>query len=140
MAKELATKKDNEPMKIFQDKISAKIRSDIGDLMPDDMLQKLVSDAIHAELYRDVAVKRSYGKHEPLPWIQSIVRDQVESKLKQYVDQQIEQHYEKLHDMVVEQVKENGSKVIGDLILSAVRGHVTGLETALSSAIMNRAY
>lgn len=125
MTTDIATQKDNEPMKIFQDKVAAKIRDDIGDLMPDEMLQKLVADAIHAELYRDTN-RSHYG--EPKPWIQETVREAVAGKLKVYVDQQIEAHYKEIHSQVVDHIKTNLHDIIGSIIMAAVKGNASSIE------------
>ena len=43
-----------DPIKEFQENIQAKLREQIGNLMPDAMLKKIVEDSVTDILYRPV--------------------------------------------------------------------------------------
>jgi len=63
-----ATEEANDPIDQLREKVADRIRGDIGDLMPDAMLQQIVSEAIHAELNRPVK-NGQYVYLEEVPWI-----------------------------------------------------------------------
>ncbi|WP_104019081.1 hypothetical protein [Roseovarius nitratireducens] len=128
-----ATEADNDPMRQFRDRITAKIRGDIGNLMPDEMLQKLVSDAINAELYRDTNTRHFGG---PKPWLQEHVREVMGGKVKEAIQKELDRREKEMRTMIAEEIRTRIPEMISEVLVSMLRGHTSGLEIAIQNMIM----
>ena len=121
------------PTEAFREKLSARIRADIGDLMPDEMIRKLVADAINAELYRDTPPNERWGK--PVPWIQKQVSEMVSAKLAEAIQSELA----KAENDVASHLKAEISRVIpnmlGDLLLTMLRGQGFAIQNAIITAM-----
>ena len=79
----------------FEERVYEKIRTDIGSLMTDDELKKLVDKSIERMFFTDRVIKSeySYGRDEKKPpMIFEAVRAALESKINEHVKQYVLDH------------------------------------------------
>lgn len=85
MPNELAT---TDALQNFQDKIAEKLRNDIGALLPDDALSKLIERAVEENFFKERLVKTGdyHGttKKEP-SWFVQAVREMTEAMVREHV-------------------------------------------------------
>jgi hypothetical protein len=75
------------PEQSFQEKVKARIRESIGDLMPDEMLQQLVSRAVEDAFFKRIETSNYYGRQEHRdPWLTLFVREQLEKQVQSAVE------------------------------------------------------
>lgn len=75
----------------FQDKIFAKIKESIGDLMTDDDLKRLVEAAMQDAFFKERVTTGSYGHKESKPpvlveLVDKLVRDRVDVAVKEWLE------------------------------------------------------
>jgi len=133
-----ATDADNSPIKIFQEKIASKIRDDIGNLMPDELLQKLVSDAIKTELYKDVSGTKGTWNHVPRAWIVDEVNRVMGQKIKATVEHTINEHEAELKEAVKKAVLDCVAGGMATALLAMMRGQGFAIESIITNLINSR--
>lgn len=67
----------------FEEVIINKLRKDIGDLMPDEVLKDVISKATHHIFFDPVKTPRSYGGYdtEAYSWLEKTCRDLLEKRM-----------------------------------------------------------
>lgn len=126
----LTTEADNTPAKLFQAKVAERIRSDLGDLMPDEMIRQLVEDSIRAELYRNTNT-RAYG--EPQPWIKDEVRKACGEKIRQFAQEALEGHEGEIQALVKETIKDHVPDFLAGMMVGAIKGTANTIEFSLQN-------
>lgn len=109
-----ATENDNTILERFENEISRRIRKDLGQLLPDDILAKLCRDAVHAELYRKTN-RDTYG--DPKPWICEEVKYFTEKQLKLHVTEAFASQEETIKTMLTEEIKKQLPTLIATFIV-----------------------
>lgn len=127
-----ATEKDNAPMNVFRDKISERIRNDIGDLMPDDMLRQLVEDAVKAEMYRNTN-NSAYG--EPLTWVRKVVDEAVRARLNEILQETLSNKGDELEELVKKTIAEQAPAMLAKLVLEMATGYSGGVGHVIADHI-----
>ena len=131
---EVTTKADNSPEALFRAKITERIRSDIGELMPDEMLRSVVTDAINAELYRDTRPSsQSWGK--PQPWVQIAVEKAISKSLSEFVQKELEERDDELRQMFAEHLKDALPQLLSHLLIEAMKANNFNMADAVGRAL-----
>ncbi|MCP4988719.1 MAG: hypothetical protein GY928_22520 [Colwellia sp.] len=133
MSTELATEADNDPIEQFRKKIADRIRGDIGDLMPDEMLQKIVKETIKKELDRPVT-----KNHQNLSWIQKQISETIEANLQITVKKELQLQDKIVAKAVGEAVKNAIPEAMTMIILSMIKGQTYQIEQTVANIINNR--
>lgn len=93
----------------FEEKLRNKIQSDIGDLMPDEMLKELVDKSIHNMFFEPVRIKNpgfhSQDTFRPAPF-EEIVTNAMQPLMEEAIENWVAEN--------AESVYENLATVIGD--------------------------
>ena len=119
--------KSLDPVAMFREKISERIREDIGALMPDEMLQKIVGDAIKSELYKDV----SRNGYSTQPWLSQTIQEVVGHNIKSAVSSQIQDREEEIKAAVAEEISRAVPAMLSEIIMAIMRGNSFALEQML---------
>ena len=135
MTSEITTTEDNSPEALFRAKIAERIKADIGDLMPDDMLSRLCKDAVHSMLYRDVNPRSGQHRELPLPWVQREVDGSIKSAVRDAVQEHIEGHKVELGAVIADQVRDQFPKMVGILLVELLRGQSYGIQASIQDAL-----
>ncbi len=116
----------------FREKIFDRIRSDIGDLMPDEMLREIVKQCIHDELNKPVG-----GIGGGSPWIKHIIKEQISGRVRQTAIDIVSAEESKIHAAMVENLKEQMPEMMATLLLTILKGQANSLEFAVQE-ILNK--
>ena len=107
-----------EAQKKFEENVKARLKEDLSDMMPDEVLQAIVQETIKDAIYkpRKIAVPRAFGgpdvkEYEPL--LVELVRDLLKDQVQSYVLVWFKEH--------PDEVKELAHKVCAEGILGAVQ-------------------
>ncbi len=134
MTQDVATQEDNSPEAIFRAKIKDRIRSDVGNLMPDEMLSSLISDAIRAELYRDTRpANQSWG--QPQPWVRGEVERVLSAKMKEILDEELSSREDEVREMIVAKIKDCIPAILGEVVMALVKSQIFQLEQRVGDAL-----
>lgn len=122
------------PQALFQDKLVERLRSDIGDLLPDEALKKLVEETIQRTFF--TKTKGEYGR-ESDSWfekeVQSLMRPLLEQKVKEYM----ETSKEKLIAQCAETMAEQAPLIIGGWFATILNNQSYNVQESISRIIMD---
>lgn len=123
------------PQQSFQEKMKERITKDLGDLIPDEMLQELVNKALEEAFFkpRKVRVKSGYSeKYESMPsWFEDYVGELLKPMMQKAVDDWIAKP--ETLERIIEEIQPFVERSTDQVIMSA-------LSNALSKAITNMGY
>lgn len=99
MNKEIVEHQD--PMKAFQEKVVDKLRGDIGEMLPDNALNKLVERAVEEQFFKPVSVKiqGNFGSRtteEKPSWFMREVTEQVKPLIEKAAAVYVEEHKDEI--------------------------------------------
>ena len=130
--------------KSFEDRVYEKIRTDIGSLMTDEELKKLVDKSIERMFFTERVIKSSgYGRDEIAPpRIFEAVQAAVEAKIKEQVRIYVEAHA----DFYAKAIDEALGKSFFTIARSyfeaqvniAIQPSLWGIQEALKNALVQR--
>lgn len=123
-----ATEKDNSPLAQFREKVAERIRADIGDLMPDEMLQEIVKQSIEAELNRPIG-----GEYSKTPWLQTEVRKHIGDKVHAEARRQIEEKEKEIGAMLADEIRKQLPEMMATIFLTLIKGQAWQMESALAN-------
>ena len=103
----------------FEQKMKARIIDSIGDLMPDEELQKIIAKAINEAFFEKIVIQDGYHKKEKEPWIYDVVRDLLKDHMKQQVELYMVEHRDKILGDINEIIK-NG---ISECFVSTIKSY-----------------
>ena len=94
------------PQQAFQEKLEARIRKDIGDLMPDDALMGILDRATEKAFFEERTVKEGYHERKVESWSVTILRELLEERMKVALEKWILANDEKFKEMVAKRLDE----------------------------------
>lgn len=131
-----------DPIKEFQENIQAKLRDQIGTLMPEAMLKKIVEDSVQSILYRPVTKSSQsnnyYGVKETQPWITETVEKEIGNHVKVAVNNTIEEQKDKLQNIIEDYLAQNMKEIISTLIINLLSANSYTWGMNIAAAINNR--
>lgn len=78
------------PEQDFQNKLKDRIRSCVGELMPDAALQKIIEQGIRSAFFDPIKTSERYGTVTlDEPWFHKFIRQTMEAKVKDALDKWI---------------------------------------------------
>lgn len=132
----LPTAEAQTPVDQFCAKVADRIRGDIGDLMPDEMLQQIVTETIKAELERPINPKGSMTGSGP--WIRHEIMKAIEPRMTAEISRQIEKQEKQIGRMVSEELAKIIPDMLAQIIMSVVKGQGFAIQDAVLSMMNNR--
>jgi len=103
----------------FEEKMKARIIDSIGDLMPDEELQKIISKSIDEAFFQKIVIQEGYHKKELDPWIYGVVKDLLQDHMKKQVELYMKEHKDVILDNINDIVK-NG---ISECFVSTIKNY-----------------
>ena len=92
----------------FEDKMKERIRSGIGELMPDEALAKIVERGIEEAFFKVIEERDSWGRTTKVaPWIVKFLQVKCQQRVEKQVTEWISHNSEKLSDLAKQSI-ENG--------------------------------
>ena len=119
----------------FQENIKARLREDIGKLMPDEVLSKMIEKATQEMFFTKREVKDSYGysRGKEDSWFETEVAKQLRNRIETSLTAYFEKNEEELTKLVVEELVKRGPELIGQVLISALTGKANRLESSTMS-------
>lgn len=110
----------------FEANIQDRLRSDIGELLPDDVLSGLVSKAINDLFFKDVVVNSgSYSTRTEPSWFRKEVEYQMRTRIKDALDKYFETNEDKINEIIQSRMQEHAGTLFA-LFLSG-KAHQAGM-------------
>ncbi len=122
---------DNAPTveKTFQENIKERLRADIGNLLPDEVLSKLVEQSIREMFLDPVITKDRYGDREVKEsWFKVHVAQLIKTRAEKVIQDYFERNYEAITTAIAQEIKERGPEMLAALITGAFVSHSYRLE------------
>ena len=96
---------DIQPAKSLQERVGERIRDQIGDLLTDDDLKKLVETALHDAFFKERRESRQYGQdilHPPqiVEQVRKLLVDRVDAAVTVWLDEHRDEFTKHLDDAI----------------------------------------
>lgn len=93
------------PQQTFEQKISDRIRADIGELMPDEVLKGIVGRAMEKAFFAETVTSDRYGHRETKPpLVAEIIKELLETKVRKATLEYLHENDEKVQEMLDERL------------------------------------
>ncbi len=119
----------------FQERMKARIRESIGDLITDKELTEVVTRAVDEVFFAPVKVETGFHTEVRAPFTHTLIKELLEPKVREAVRAWIATHEDKINE-IVKQTVEQG---IGQCVISAFnqnfQGPMYSLQQTLSEAL-----
>lgn len=132
MINSLSTEKPVDPIDAFRKKVAERIRSDIGDMMPDDMLQKICHDAVKSELYQ--------AGDTPMPWIRDEISELIGRTVKECAHNYINEEAATITKLVEDAFKEQLPKMMAHMFIEVMKGNTQNLSYEIQNILQAARY
>lgn len=109
------------PQQQFEENIKDRLRKDVGSLLPDDVLAKLVEKSVQEIFFTRTVEKDRYGyvqKDEP-SWFTKEVDRQLKGSIAAALTNYFEQNKEAISKLVVEHIVAKTPQVLASIIVGA---------------------
>ncbi len=95
--------KPSDPMKEFRERVAAKLRDDIGAMLPDEALEEMVRVAVRDQFFKPIIITDTYKRDEIKPsWFVTEVTKVAEPIIKKTIEQYVATHHEVIEKAVAE--------------------------------------
>ena len=120
--------------KTFEERMKARIKDSMGDLITDEDLTTLVNQGVHDVFFKKTRIKKGYNDFEDGPaLIESIVKELLEEKIRIFAQQYVALHEKEVLESVDKVAKEGA----GAAILAAISGTFSSQLFQLEANIRN---
>lgn len=133
------------PVKSFEEKMKARIKESIGDLVSDEDLTKLVERGLEETFFKPRPNPKygsyGYNSSQPVtiePLIQEILRETLLPSMKAAVETYLKDHHEEVMVMVDTVVKEGAGKAVVKAVELMFTSQMMSLQQSMQTALMNR--
>lgn len=126
MSKELA------PQELFQDKLCQRLRADIGDLLPDEALKKLVDETIQRTFF--TRGSGQYGRTED-SWFEKEVKSLMKPLLEAQIQEYMKVSQQKIIKQCVDTMTEQAPLIIGGWFATVLNNQTYNMEESISNVI-----
>lgn len=113
----------SNPMNQFKSRVTEKLKSDIGELLPDEALTGLIETAIQEQFFNPKITKNNYGnviREEP-SWFVQAVTEAIKPMLEKEVKEAVKKCEPLIQKAINEQTEENKvAVIIGNQITSSI--------------------
>lgn len=106
-----------DPVKEFQENIQSKLREQIGTLMPESMLRKIVEDSINSILYKDT---KTHAYRQPQYWIVDTVKDAIGEHINEIVRRVIEERKEEIVPILEKEIKTQFPALMAEFLRNTI--------------------
>ena len=119
----------------FEERMTARIKESIGDLITDEELGKIVNRGLEEVFFKEKHEQDSWGRPETQPaLIHKIVKDCMLEKVNNAVSQWINSHPDEVREIVSKSINDG----LGQLLIGAVSSHFSNAMMMFQQEITNR--
>jgi hypothetical protein len=123
------------PMQSFEQKLSDKLRNDIGDLIPEDALLLMIEKSIDNVFFKTRAVTEGTGFHAKVILKPSVFEETLKELLSPMFAKAMEKHVgenaDKINQMIESTFKGDADQLAINAIRSCFGGQLAGVANAL---------
>ena len=127
------------PQQNFEEKIKARMRENIGDLMPDEVLAEMVKKALNEMFFtrREKKGNSHYSRTEVLPsWFEDEVVKELKDKVLIEVKTAINEKRDEIKKAAIELITTN----LGTMVAKTICDVITGVPQTISMNIQQEIY
>ena len=134
----MADTKTLTPQQSFEQKLSDRIREDIGELMPAEALAEIVSKAIEKSFFEERKVSdRGYydnGRKE-VPWIVALVKKEMDARVQVAVKEWVASNGDKIEKTIKDRFDEGMATAVVRTIDNIFQPSMQNLQSQMSDVI-----
>ena len=127
--------KEVDPIQQFRANVVSKIKDDIGDLMPEELMRQIVRDSIEKELYEPVSKQYGYGTQ---PWIERKIGEFISDEVRAIVSEEIRSKEKEVRKSIKSAVADAIPGMISHLLVELMKGNSYAIQTSIADAMNNR--
>lgn len=127
-----------DPVTQFRQQMQDRIRENIGSLMPDEALAKIVEQGIQDAFFTHRRVPQSYGADKIEPsWFVKFLQDECKSLVEQAVKEWVSQNQDKVLAMAKETLEDGVTQIVLKSFARLWMGPIQDLDDKLATAVSN---
>jgi hypothetical protein len=131
-------------MSEFEAKLKDRIRTDIAELIPDEVLAEMIKAVINEQFFKpretcenpNAPIYQQRWKESP-PWLLEVVQPLIKTQIDAHVTGWAQENSEKIAEMVRAEIGESGEKAIARAISSVFSSAFVSLEMNIRNNIQN---
>lgn len=126
------------PQQEFEKRLGERIRKDIGDLCPDDVLAGLVSRAIEQAFFQErLEPPRNTWSNSTKkePWLVEMIRELMREQIKAAVAKWLEDNKEQVLKIVEDLIRDGAGKALLDSFTVQMSGPLADLRNSIASQL-----
>ncbi len=139
------TDKQIAPMQAFMDKVKDRLKNDVAELIPEEVLQEMINRVIEEQFFKKKVKETDYSgravSYEDSGFV-AMVKEAIEPILKKRVEQFVAENADKVEEAfdeivrqgLIKQVIENADKMIGQ----SLEQNSWSIQSALQNLFGNR--
>jgi len=123
----------------FEQKITERIRKDIGELMPDEVLRDIVTRATENVFFQRVLKRDQYGRDKAAEpsWAEQVVKNCLMKKAKEVAETWMSANNDRILALINEQLEKGVLGIVRDAFLAAVSKPFDNFAMETTTAIMD---
>lgn len=118
------------PQQKFEDKLRERLRADIGDLIPDEVLKELVDKTIQKGFFE----QRRDGKGS---WFEEEVRKLLQSRIQEIIQRYMKDNRDAIATKATEIIVANGPRMLGNVLVSMFSGSAYSISTEVTRKVVD---
>lgn len=120
----------------FQEQMQSRIRASIGDLMPDAMLQEIISKGIEKAFNERPKKESYYGREEyGDPWIQTFLRTELEKRVHESAKAWLKDNDARVSEIVKKSIDQGIAEAVMRALTSLMAEPMERLREGLSDQL-----
>lgn len=121
----------------FQETVKQKLRETIGEMMPTEVLQKLIEETVREVYLSPIIKQESYGNTRVEP---SVVIQLIDKSIRAMVEVEVQKWFSENHQAMVQIVSDMIKAGIVTAITSSLEHRVRGATTAILKAVIKQVF
>jgi uncharacterized membrane protein YheB (UPF0754 family) len=123
----------------FEEAIKDRLRKDIGELLPDQVLAELVKKAVQDLFFTErVENKGSYNERRQPSWFVEEAGKLIKAQLGEAITAYMTEHKEQLGRVLADHLRDNIHKILADLVVECFTYRASQLFSELSQSLEER--
>jgi hypothetical protein len=134
------------PAQAFEEKIKDRLKRDLGDLIPDEMLTKLIEKAIASIFFEPVVSRSTYGNviDSKPSWFQTEVERLLKARVQEFLNTYMKEHEAEIKEKFSRILETKGPELVANFFIGILMGQqsmmVQNLQNAFQTLLQNKIY
>src|SRR5690606_35406705 len=114
-----------------------RLRKDIGDLIPDEVLTALVNKSINKLFFKEKADTAGYHTTYKPSFFNTLVKELFEARFRTEIDKYFTENGKKITDQIAAELVEQSPKILGIMIVNQFSNVSSDIAHDITSSILN---